>query len=34
VFDGAPASAVEHYRALSASGLQLPAVDASHREHR
>ncbi len=27
VFDGRPAAAVEHYRALSAAGLELPAVE-------
>jgi biotin transport system ATP-binding protein len=34
VFDGDPASAVVHYRALSASGLTLPAAGASNPEQR
>ena len=34
VFDGAPAPAVEHYRALSASGLERPATGATPTEQR
>ena len=34
VFDGDPATAVGHYRALSAAGLERHAADASHTEQR
>jgi biotin transport system ATP-binding protein len=34
VFDGDPSAAVEHYRAVSAAGLELPGADVPHREQR